>query len=87
MKVFFTLLCFVTLVFASVLTPQQAFKLTQNADTQGVFVRIELANGIFLYKNRLKVLLNGDDITAYLNLKKSFTGLYSLICRAFCLKR
>lgn len=68
MKVFFTLLCFVTLVFASVLTPQQAFKLTQNADTQGVFVRIELANGIFLYKNRLKVLLNGDDITAYLNL-------------------
>ena len=68
MKVFFTLLCFVTLVFASVLTPQQAFKLTQNADTQGVFVRIELANGIFLYKNRLKVLLNGDDITASLNL-------------------
>lgn len=68
MKVFFTLLCFVTLVFASVLTPQQAFKFTQNADTQGVFVRIELANGIFLYKNRLKVLLNGDDITAYLNL-------------------
>lgn len=68
MKVFFTLLCFVTLVFASVLTPQQAFKLTQNADTQGVFVRIELANGIFLYKNRLKVLLNGDEITAYLNL-------------------
>lgn len=68
MKVFFTLLCFVTLVFASVLTPQQAFKLTQNADTQGVFVRIELANGIFLYKNHLKVLLNGDDITAYLNL-------------------
>ena len=68
MKIFFTLLCFVTLVFASVLTPQQAFKLTQNADTQGVFVRIELANGIFLYKNRLKVLLNGDDITAYLNL-------------------
>lgn len=68
MKVFFTLLCFVTLVFAGVLTPQQAFKLTQNADTQGVFVRIELANGIFLYKNRLKVLLNGDDITAYLNL-------------------
>ena len=68
MKVFFTLLCFVTLVFASVLTPQQAFKLTQNADTQGIFVRIELANGIFLYKNRLKVLLNGDDITAYLNL-------------------
>lgn len=68
MKVFFTLLCFVTFVFASVLTPQQAFKLTQNADTQGVFVRIELANGIFLYKNRLKVLLNGDDITAYLNL-------------------
>ena len=68
MKVFFTLFCFVTLVFASVLTPQQAFKLTQNADTQGVFVRIELANGIFLYKNRLKVLLNGDDITAYLNL-------------------
>lgn len=68
MKVFFTLLCFATLVFASVLTPQQAFKLTQNADTQGVFVRIELANGIFLYKNRLKVLLNGDDITAYLNL-------------------
>ena len=68
MKVFFTLLCFVTLVFASVLTPQQAFKLTQNADTQGVFVRIELANGIFLYKNRLKVLLNGDDITADLNL-------------------
>ena len=68
MKVFFTLLCFVTLIFASVLTPQQAFKLTQNADTQGVFVRIELANGIFLYKNRLKVLLNGDDITAYLNL-------------------
>ena len=68
MKVFFTLLCFVTLVFASVLTPQQAFKLTQNADTQGVFARIELANGIFLYKNRLKVLLNGDDITAYLNL-------------------
>lgn len=68
MKVFFTLLCFVTLVFASVLTPQQAFKLTQNADIQGVFVRIELANGIFLYKNRLKVLLNGDDITAYLNL-------------------
>lgn len=68
MKVFFTLLCFVTLVFASVLTPQQAFKLTQNADTQGVFVRIELANGIFLYKNRLKVLLNGDDITTYLNL-------------------
>lgn len=68
MKVFFTLLCFVTLVCASVLTPQQAFKLTQNADTQGVFVRIELANGIFLYKNRLKVLLNGDDITAYLNL-------------------
>ena len=62
------MLCFVTLVFASVLTPQQAFKLTQNADTQGVFVRIELANGIFLYKNRLKVLLNGDDITAYLNL-------------------
>lgn len=68
MKVFFTLLCFVTLVFASVLTPQQAFKLTQNADTQGVFVRIELANGIFLYKNRLKVFLNGDDITASLNL-------------------
>lgn len=68
MKVFFTLLCFATLVFASVLTPQQAFKLTQNADTQGIFVRIELANGIFLYKNRLKVLLNGDDITAYLNL-------------------
>ena len=68
MKVFFTLLCFATLVFASVLTPQQAVKLTQNADTQGVFVRIELANGIFLYKNRLKVLLNGDDITAYLNL-------------------
>lgn len=71
MKVFFTLLCFVTLVFASVLTPQQAFKFTQNADTQGVFVRIELANGIFLYKNRLKVLLNGDDITAYLNLPNS----------------
>ncbi len=53
---------------APVLTPKQAFKITQGSDSQGVFVKISLANGIFLYKNQLKVLLNGSDITGRLTL-------------------
>lgn len=74
MRFLLTLLAFFSFCVAnapSVLTPAQAFKFTQGAHEQGVFVQIQLAKDIFLYKKQLKVLLNGVDMTSSLNLPKA----------------
>lgn len=74
MRFLLTLLAFFSFGVAnapSVLTPAQAFKITQGAHAQGIFVQIQLAKDIFLYKKQLKVLLNGADISADLNLPKA----------------
>lgn len=66
-----SLLLFCTLCVANVLSPKEAFKLTHGANSQGVFVKIDLANDIFLYKKQLKVLLNGTDFSANFNLPQA----------------
>ena len=74
MRFLLTLLAFFSLCVANapaVLTPAQAFKFTQGAHEQGVFVQIQLAKDIFLYKKQLKVLLDGVDMTSSLNLPKA----------------
>lgn len=71
MRLMLTLLAFCTLCLSNVLSPKEAFKLTQGAHSQGVFVQIHLAKDIFLYKQQLKVLLNGTDISEDLNLPQA----------------
>lgn len=74
MRFLLTLLAFFSFCVANapaVLTPAQAFKFTQGAHEQGVFVQIQLAKDIFLYKKQLKVLLDGVDMTSSLNLPKA----------------
>ena len=68
MRVFAVFFIFFSLAFSEVLSPKQAFVITQGGDFQGVFVRINLADKIYLYKNQLKLILNGKDLSADLNL-------------------
>ncbi len=75
MRVFFSLFFFVSIALSSVLTPNEAFKITQGSNSQGVFVRIELADGIFLYKNRFKVALSVDGGTAFIDSFEKFTNV------------
>lgn len=71
MRIVLIFIIFCVFCFGNVLTPQQAFKFTQGSDFQGVFVRIDLSDGIFLYKKQLKVLLNGTNISENLNLPQT----------------
>lgn len=71
MRFLLTLCAFCVLCLANVLSPKEAFKITHGAHSQGVFVQIQLAQDIFLYKKQLKVLLNGADITGELNLAQA----------------
>lgn len=71
MRFILILLSFCTLCLSNVLSPKEAFKLTQGAHSQGVFVKIHLAKDIFLYKQQLKILLNGIDMSASLNLPQA----------------
>ncbi len=71
MRFILTLFVFCTLCLSNVLSPKEAFNLSWGANSQGVFVKINLAEDIFLYKKQLKVLLDDKDISANLNLPKA----------------
>lgn len=70
MRILLILCTFLTIFLGEVIPANKAFQITSASDFQSVFVRINVAKGIFLYKNQLKVLLNSDDITNLLNLPK-----------------
>ncbi|TQR28937.1 thiol:disulfide interchange protein [Campylobacter sp. MIT 99-7217] len=71
MRFFFFILLFCKLCFGSVLSVDEAFKITHGSDETGVFVDFKLGKDIFLYKKQLKIMLDKKDITNLLNLPQS----------------
>ena len=56
-----------TLLASEFLPAQEAFKFLVQKDEQGLYLNIDLAPDIFLYKDRLKIYLCNQDITSSLN--------------------
>ncbi|MCX2683122.1 protein-disulfide reductase DsbD [Campylobacter sp. MIT 21-1685] len=71
MRFILFLFVFISNSFANFLQPSEAFKVNTTSNKQAVFIDMKLADGIFLYKNSLKLLLNKEDITALVNLPQA----------------
>lgn len=69
MRFFAVFFIFLNLAFANngVLSLSEAFKLNTHSDSQGIFLKINLADRIYLYKDQIKVELNSNNITSLLN--------------------
>lgn len=68
MRFFVMIFCFLNLLFANeVLKLDEAFKLNTHSNSQGIFLKINLADRIYLYKDQVKVVLDNKDITELLN--------------------
>ncbi|WP_291952638.1 protein-disulfide reductase DsbD [Campylobacter sp.] len=60
--------CYINILFSNeILKLDEAFKLNTHSFDQGIFLKINLANKIYLYKDQTKVLINENDITSLLN--------------------
>ena len=71
-KLLYISIFIVSLCLASVLEPKDAFKITINGDNQsGVIAKFDIANGVYLYQDKIKIELNNKDITNFLNLPKA----------------
>ncbi|WP_096015991.1 protein-disulfide reductase DsbD [Campylobacter lanienae] len=71
-KLLYISIFIVSLCLASVLEPKDAFKITINGDNQsGVIAKFDIANGVYLYQDKIKIELNSKDITNFLNLPKA----------------
>lgn len=66
---------FLNLAFANngVLSLNEAFKLDTHSNNQGIFLKINLADRIYLYKDQVKVELDSNDITSLLNFPQTQT--------------
>ncbi|MCR6582857.1 protein-disulfide reductase DsbD [Campylobacter insulaenigrae] len=66
--------CCINLLFSSeILKLDEAFRLNTHSSDQGIFLKINLADKIYLYKEQTKVLINADDITSLLNFPQTST--------------
>lgn len=71
MRIILYILVLTNLLFANILSSKEAFKITHNSDENGIYINIKIANNIYLYKNKIKLILNDKDITNSLNMPKS----------------
>ncbi|OCX43630.1 thiol:disulfide interchange protein [Campylobacter ornithocola] len=69
MRFLIVFLFFFNFIFANngVLSLNEAFKLNSYSNNQGIFLKINLADRIYLYKDQIKVELDSNDITSLLN--------------------
>ncbi|KAA6233737.1 protein-disulfide reductase DsbD [Campylobacter sp. LR264d] len=71
MRFIFILFSFICLAFSNnILTLEQAFKIENNTTKEGIKINLILGENIYLYDDKIKILLNDKDITSLLNLKK-----------------
>lgn len=65
-------LLFMATLFGEVLSVDQAFGLDINGDkAQGINVNLKVNDSVYLYKDKLKIKIENNDITAFLNLPES----------------
>jgi len=70
MRFIILFLFFLNLSFANILSLKEAFNLKEYSDEQGVYLELKLADGIYIYDNKIQVLLNNQNLTSLLNIPK-----------------
>lgn len=58
---------FITLNFAKVLSLDEAFKLNTYSDDKAIFLELKIADEIYLYDDKIKILLNNQDLSPLIN--------------------
>lgn len=72
MRFLLVFLFFINFLFSNeVLKLDEAFKLNVYSNNQGIFLKINLADRIYLYKDQTKLMLDSKDITSLLNFPKT----------------
>ncbi|WP_086224533.1 protein-disulfide reductase DsbD [Campylobacter devanensis] len=71
-KLLYIFLFFGILCFGGVLDPKDAFKLNISGDNQsGIIAKFDIADGVYLYQDKIKIMLDNNDITRLLNIPKA----------------
>lgn len=71
-KLLYIFIFIASLAFSSVLEPKDAFKIAINGDNQsGIIAKFDIANGVYLYQDKIKIELDNSDITKLLNTPKA----------------
>lgn len=71
-KLLYIFLLFGILCLGNVLEPKDAFRLAISGDNQsGMIAKFDIANGVYLYQDKIKISLDNNDITKLLSLPKA----------------
>ena len=71
-KLLYIFIFIASLAFSSVLEPKDAFKIGISGDNQsGIIAKFDIANGVYLYQDKIKIKLDNSDITKLLNIPKA----------------
>ncbi|WP_086236689.1 protein-disulfide reductase DsbD [Campylobacter porcelli] len=71
-KLLYLSIFIVSLCLGNILEPKDAFKIAILGDNQsGIVAKFDIANGVYLYQDKIKIELDSSDITKFLNIPKA----------------
>lgn len=70
MRIICLLLFFASLSFAKALSLNEAFKINAYSDDEAIFLGLKIENGIYVYDDKVRLLLNDEDLTPFIHRQK-----------------